>query len=160
MLGNANPSQSVAAQEVTSLYQNILNRQPDSGGLTYWTGLLTSGQDTLAQEQQDFLTSTEYLNSAVDQAHWASLNAPTPSSSSTQTTVVSATGTATSTSEPAISNAMGPITSVQAQTNNSTDMFSGFAFGGFSGDEVVIGLGVGIALVAVVLIMSRKKHKG
>lgn len=154
MLGNANPSQSVAAQEVTSLYQNILNRQPDSGGLTYWTGLLTSGQDTLAQEQQDFLTSTEYLNSAVDQAHWASLNAPTPSSSSTQTTVVSATGTATSTSEPAIS------TSVQAQTNNSTDMFSGFAFGGFSGDEVVIGLGVGIALVAVVLIMSRKKHKG
>jgi hypothetical protein len=29
---------------VTSLYQSILNRQPDAGGLNYWTGRLNSGQ--------------------------------------------------------------------------------------------------------------------
>jgi hypothetical protein len=28
---------------VTLLYQNVLNRSPDSGGLAYWTGLLDSG---------------------------------------------------------------------------------------------------------------------
>ena len=71
-------TQADATAYVTSLYKNILQRAPDSGGLAYWVGLLTSGQDTEAQEQAGFLTSSEYLHSLADQAAWAAENSPQP----------------------------------------------------------------------------------
>lgn len=35
-------------QQVTKVYQNVLNRAPDAGGLAYWVGQITSGAQTIA----------------------------------------------------------------------------------------------------------------
>src|SRR5262249_6551291 len=53
---------------VTQLYRDVLNREPDQGGLNAWTAMLNSGQgqDTKAQQAmraevaQAFLNSVEY----------------------------------------------------------------------------------------------------
>ena len=40
MSGSAYPD---AQAEITALYQQVLGRDPDAGGLAYWNGLLTRG---------------------------------------------------------------------------------------------------------------------
>jgi beta-glucanase (GH16 family) len=58
---------------VTLIYNNVLHRAPDSGGLSYWTGLLNSGQDTRAQVVTGFSESSEDITdsaAAVGQGLW------------------------------------------------------------------------------------------
>jgi hypothetical protein len=43
------------------LYQAALDRPPDPVGLQFWTNLITSGTDTLAQAAGGFATSNEFL---------------------------------------------------------------------------------------------------
>ena len=45
---------------VTLVYQNVLGRDPDSGGLSYWTGMLDSSAKTRGQVMVGFSESTEY----------------------------------------------------------------------------------------------------
>ena len=44
---------------VSRLYQLVLGRQPDTGGLNAWTNQLVSGQATGAQVANGFIYSTE-----------------------------------------------------------------------------------------------------
>jgi sugar lactone lactonase YvrE len=50
---------------VTSIYQDALNRDPDSAGLAYWSGLIGSGALTRAQLAAQFLSSPESRNGPV-----------------------------------------------------------------------------------------------
>lgn len=54
-----------AAQEVTQDYVNVLQRPPDAGGLSYFTGLITSGAQTPAQVTSAIVNSAE-AQTAVD----------------------------------------------------------------------------------------------
>jgi hypothetical protein len=45
---------------VTQLYRDVLTREPDPGGLTAWSGVLDSGQDSRAQVAQAFVNSDDY----------------------------------------------------------------------------------------------------
>lgn len=45
---------------VTLIYQNVLGRNPDPGGYTYWVGQLNSGAMTRGQLMLGFSESTEY----------------------------------------------------------------------------------------------------
>jgi hypothetical protein len=49
---------------VSGLYRDILGRQPDTGGLNYWTGLIQNGLPE-ATVSLHFLDSTEHLSAAV-----------------------------------------------------------------------------------------------
>jgi Ca2+-binding RTX toxin-like protein len=58
---------------VTLLYNNVLHRAPDAGGLSNWVGLLNSGQDTRAQVVLGFSESPEdiaALAAPVQQGLW------------------------------------------------------------------------------------------
>lgn len=46
-------------EQVTKLYQNVLNRLPDSGGLAYWVGQINSGQQTFSDVVYN-LTNTAF----------------------------------------------------------------------------------------------------
>ena len=46
---------------VTTLYQSVLNRSPDAGGLAYWAGVLQAGSATPWAVLADFSLSTENL---------------------------------------------------------------------------------------------------
>jgi hypothetical protein len=61
--------------EVTALYQQILGRDPDSGGYPFWTGQGAAG---LGQMADDFFTSPESMNTnfAVIAAYQAATGAP------------------------------------------------------------------------------------
>jgi hypothetical protein len=54
--------QDAAAAEVARLYDTVLDRLPDIGGLTGWTNALENGTLTLIQVAQDFVASTEFQN--------------------------------------------------------------------------------------------------
>ncbi|HEX4052944.1 MAG TPA: DUF4214 domain-containing protein, partial [Tepidisphaeraceae bacterium] len=57
---------------VTQLYNNTLDRAPDSGGFNYWVGQLQSGGMTEAQILVGFAESTENIaNTAYSHAHQA-----------------------------------------------------------------------------------------
>jgi len=56
-----NPTTSTDPQFVNALYQNVLNRAGDTGGVTYWLGQLASGESR-ADVLLGFTTSTENLN--------------------------------------------------------------------------------------------------
>jgi sugar lactone lactonase YvrE len=45
---------------VSQLYRDLLGREPDAGGLAYWTGLLDSGQATTYQVAWAIESSSEY----------------------------------------------------------------------------------------------------
>jgi autotransporter-associated beta strand protein len=45
---------------VTQLYVSLLGRQPDSGGLTFWTNLLNQNRATMSQVALGFTTSQEF----------------------------------------------------------------------------------------------------
>jgi Ca2+-binding RTX toxin-like protein len=47
---------------VTLLYQNVLNRAPDAGGLTFWTGELAAGTKSRPQALIDFSESSEHVS--------------------------------------------------------------------------------------------------
>ncbi len=49
------------AEEVARLYYSALGREPDRGGLEYWTSLLQNGTDSLNQIAGDLLGSCEFL---------------------------------------------------------------------------------------------------
>ncbi|OYV88561.1 MAG: hypothetical protein B7Z73_08310, partial [Planctomycetia bacterium 21-64-5] len=55
----ARPDLSANAAWVTALYERLLNREPDSGGLQYWTSNLNSGQMTLVDVVNGFEYGTE-----------------------------------------------------------------------------------------------------
>jgi hypothetical protein len=50
---------------VTTIYENVLHRAPDSGGLSYWTNLLNTGQGTRAQVVADFSESAEHVSNTA-----------------------------------------------------------------------------------------------
>ena len=50
------------AQFVTQVYQNVLNRAPDSGGFAYWTGQLNGGMLTRGQVMLAFSESPEFVS--------------------------------------------------------------------------------------------------
>ena len=54
---------------VTLVYQNVLGRGPDAGGLSYWTGLLDSGAQTRGQVMVGFSESAEYQNLMANQIY-------------------------------------------------------------------------------------------
>ncbi len=45
---------------VINLYRTMLKREPDAGGLSYWTNLLVSGQATFSGVREGFKQSPEY----------------------------------------------------------------------------------------------------
>jgi Ca2+-binding RTX toxin-like protein len=58
---------------VTLLYNNVLHRAPDAGGLANWVNLLTSGQDTRAQVVIGFSESPEHITNTaphIDSGVW------------------------------------------------------------------------------------------
>jgi hypothetical protein len=58
---------------VTLLYNNVLHRAPDAGGLNTWVNLLTTGQDTRAQVVVGFSESQEdiaALSPPIQQGLW------------------------------------------------------------------------------------------
>lgn len=54
---------------VTELYHNTLDREPDSGGLSYWVGQLRSGAMTRAQVVNSFITSPEFISINQDRVY-------------------------------------------------------------------------------------------
>ena len=44
---------------MTTLYQNVLGRAPDTSGLNYWLGQLTSGAETRYEALLGFAESAE-----------------------------------------------------------------------------------------------------
>ena len=58
---------------VSLLYNNVLHRAPDAGGLAYWVSLLNTGQDSRAQEVVGFSESAEHVGNTaphIDQGIW------------------------------------------------------------------------------------------
>jgi arylformamidase len=47
---------------VTDLYHDTLDRDPDAGGLTFWTGQMRTGHRTVAQVATQFYASPEYYS--------------------------------------------------------------------------------------------------
>ncbi|MGH7136635.1 MAG: DUF4214 domain-containing protein, partial [Pirellulales bacterium] len=61
----AHPNLSRNAAWVTALYERLLNREPDSGGLQYWTSLLDTGMMTPTQVVNGFQHSPENFQNLV-----------------------------------------------------------------------------------------------
>ena len=59
----------LSTNEVTVLFNGILFRAPDAGGLSYWATGLDTGTYTLAQVTTDFITSAE-AQTVVDPIVW------------------------------------------------------------------------------------------
>ena len=57
------------AQFVSLVYQNVLKRAPDSGGLTYWTGLLNAGKLDRTGIMAAFIASPEFSNGVSARAY-------------------------------------------------------------------------------------------
>jgi hypothetical protein len=60
--GGSNPSVNTL---VTKLYNNVLNRAPDAGGLAFWQEKLTTGGWTTADVLGYFSTSQENVNNVT-----------------------------------------------------------------------------------------------
>ena len=62
---------------VTLLYDNVLDRAPDSQGLINWTARLASGEMTRAQVVQGFAQSTEFrIGTSADHRDWVRSKGP------------------------------------------------------------------------------------
>jgi len=59
--GSATPS---AAGYAAALYQNVLNRVPDAGGLTAWTNALSAGTVSIATALTGFANSGEFVTNS------------------------------------------------------------------------------------------------
>ena len=55
-----------ARNYVQALYRGILRRNPDEGGLNYWTNQIVGGARTREGVRSDFVLSTEMLNSTIN----------------------------------------------------------------------------------------------
>jgi hypothetical protein len=64
-------STSVLTAFVTTVYQNVLNRAPDSGGLTYWVNSLGSHQSTPATFLLDVISAVQGQNGTADAIYLA-----------------------------------------------------------------------------------------
>lgn len=51
---------------VARLYENILNRKPDSNGLKAWADVLKSGKEQGAKVAQGFVESKEFQSRKMD----------------------------------------------------------------------------------------------
>ena len=51
---------SMTEQFVTRLYRNVMEREPDTDGLNYWTAGLTNGSATAAEVSEKFILSEEF----------------------------------------------------------------------------------------------------
>lgn len=58
---NPTPGQTSNLNFVMNLYDDVLNRPGDQGGVAYWAGLLDSGNLTREEVAQNFLASPEYV---------------------------------------------------------------------------------------------------
>lgn len=56
-------------QFVTLVYQNVLGRAPDSGGLAFWVGRLNSGSATRGSVMLGFSESAEYKQSSYNKVY-------------------------------------------------------------------------------------------
>jgi autotransporter-associated beta strand protein len=54
---------------VTRLYLDLLQREPDAGGLTFWTGLLDQNMATRSQVASAFVNSPEYRMQEVNEVY-------------------------------------------------------------------------------------------
>jgi len=54
---------------VTLVYQNLFDRDPDPGGLTYWTGVLDRNERTRGRVMVDFSESNEYKDLMANQIY-------------------------------------------------------------------------------------------
>jgi hypothetical protein len=63
--GNSHPQLSANAAWVTTLYERLLNREPDAQGLQFWTGNLDSGAMTREQVVLGFEQSHEAFTNDV-----------------------------------------------------------------------------------------------
>ena len=64
--GNSHPQLSANAAWVTTLYERLLNREPDQQGLQFWTGNLDSGAMTREQVVLGFEQSPEAYTNDVN----------------------------------------------------------------------------------------------
>lgn len=58
-------------ESITGYYRNILNRDPEQGGLDFWTKQANSGM-SMDEIKSHFLNSEEYINNPVAQARYKS----------------------------------------------------------------------------------------
>ncbi|HEV7221820.1 MAG TPA: DUF4214 domain-containing protein, partial [Pirellulales bacterium] len=85
--GNAHPQLSANAAWVTTLYERLLNREPDSQGLQFWTGNLDSGAMTRPDVVLGFEQSREAFANDVTAFFQQYLNrAPSDAESATYVT--------------------------------------------------------------------------
>ena len=61
-----------AAAYVTRLYQNLLGREPDQGGLALYTNILMNGQMTASGVALDIIEGQEFKNKAYSNAEYVS----------------------------------------------------------------------------------------
>jgi len=54
---------------ITQMYVNVYERQPDAGGLAYWTGMLDSESLTRGQVMVEFSSAPEYLSKSANQVY-------------------------------------------------------------------------------------------
>ena len=54
---------------VSKMYPNVYGRQPDAGGLAYWTDMLDTSTLTRGQVMVEFSTSEEYLQLSANQLY-------------------------------------------------------------------------------------------
>jgi VCBS repeat-containing protein len=69
---------------VSLLYERLLSRAPESGGLSYWTGLLNSGRMTTGQVAADFAITHEQHVDLVDFLYDEYFNGATPTAAQAQ----------------------------------------------------------------------------
>ncbi|MFC5547391.1 DUF4214 domain-containing protein, partial [Massilia aerilata] len=81
-------------QQVTDLYRTLLKREPDSGGLTYWSNLVASGVPISFVEAQ-FKASQEYINLQAATGGGTGSGATTTTPTTTYNYYVSPTGSDT-----------------------------------------------------------------
>ncbi len=55
-----------AQTDVEAVYRAVLNRNPDSGGLNYWTGLLGQAVETRLQIVEGIRNSPEHFGQEID----------------------------------------------------------------------------------------------
>ncbi len=103
---------------VTSAYQRLLGRAPDSGGLTYWTAQLDSGKKSISDVEDMIKGSAEYKNKqAATSAAPATATKPASGTKTNSSTTTSAT--------PAASTPASAAASCTAKTAENTAFIKG-----------------------------------
>lgn len=127
-IGTTGMTTSQATTTCTNLYNEILLRAPDSGGLANCVNGMVAGTLTPEQEEQSMLNSSEFKGSAADQAAWGAGGtiptvAPQPYSNP-------------------VSSAASPMPVYTTQTGSDTQAVSGSTSGMSATDLLLIGGGL------------------